>query len=178
LEAEALHHSARFGDRTAAKPLAAVVARLDGAVASLYLRHATAVAGADPDALDSVSVDFEKAGLILSAADAAAQAVRLHHHAGQHRRSAESAARAQRLAALCGGAITPAIRSASRPLPLSPRAREIAAMVATGLSNREIASKLQVSVRTVEGHIYRACIKLDVSDRDDLAAIVSGSLQS
>jgi hypothetical protein len=24
----------------------------------------------------------------------------------------------------------------------------------------------------VEGHIYRACIKLDVSDRDELAAIV------
>jgi DNA-binding CsgD family transcriptional regulator/tetratricopeptide (TPR) repeat protein len=178
LEAEALHHSARFGDRTAAKPLAAVVARLDGTVAALYLRHANAVAGADPDALDAVSADFEKAGLILSAADAAAQAVRLHHHAGQHRQGAESAARAQRLAALCGGAITPAIRSAARPLPLSPRAREIAAMVATGLSNREIASKLQVSVRTVEGHIYRACIKLDVSDRDDLAAIVSGSLQS
>ena len=178
LEAEALHHAARFGDRTAAKPLAAVVARLDGTVAAVYLRHASAVAGADPDALDSVSVDFEKAGLILSAADAAAQAVRLRRHAGQHRQGAESAARAQRLAALCGGAITPAIRSASRPLPLSPRAREIAAMVGTGLSNREIASKLQVSVRTVEGHIYRACIKLDVSDRDDLAAIVSGSLQS
>ena len=41
-----------------------------------------------------------------------------------------------------------------------------------------IADKLLVSVRTVEGHIYRACIKLDVSDRDDLAAIVSATLQS
>jgi DNA-binding CsgD family transcriptional regulator len=29
-----------------------------------------------------------------------------------------------------------------------------------------------VSIRTVEGHIYRACIKLDVSDRDELAKIV------
>jgi DNA-binding CsgD family transcriptional regulator len=37
---------------------------------------------------------------------------------------------------------------------------------------------LLVSVRTVESHIYRACIKLDVSDRDDLAAIVSATLQS
>ena len=46
----------------------------------------------------------------------------------------------------------------SRVQPASPRAREIAAMVALGLSNREIAAKLQVSVRTVEGHIYRACI--------------------
>jgi hypothetical protein len=27
-------------------------------------------------------------------------------------------------------------------------------------------------VRTVEGHIYRACIKLDVADRDELAKIV------
>jgi DNA-binding CsgD family transcriptional regulator len=115
-------------------------------------------------------VDFEGAGLILSAADAAAQAVPLHDQARQRRSSAESAARALQLAALCGGAITPAIRSAARPLPLSKREREIAAMIAEGLSNREIADKLLVSVRTVEGHIYRACIKLDVSDRDNLAA--------
>ena len=111
-------------------------------------------------------------------ADAAAQAVPLHDQAGQRRRSAESAARTLQLAALCGGAITPAIRSAVRPLPLSLREREIAAMIAEGLSSSEIANKLLVSVRTVEGHIYRACIKLDVSDRDDLAAIVSATLQS
>jgi DNA-binding CsgD family transcriptional regulator/tetratricopeptide (TPR) repeat protein len=173
--AEALHHAARFGDRTAAKPLAALLPRLDGTVAALYLRHALAVADAEAQALDALSVDFEKVGLILSAADAAAQAVPVHSQAGQHRRSAESAARALKLAARCGGAITPAIRSAARPLPLSPREREIAAMIAAGLSNREIADKLVVSVRTVEGHIYRACIKLDVSDRDDLAAIVSAN---
>lgn len=178
LEAEALHHAARFGDRTAAEPLVALVPRLDGELGELYLRHAGALADADADALDKCSVDFEKAGLILSAADAAAQAVPLHDQAGHRRRSAESSGRALQLAALCGGAITPAIRSATRPLPLSPREREIAALIAEGLSNREIADKLLVSVRTVEGHIYRACIKLDVSDRDDLAIIVSATLQS
>jgi DNA-binding NarL/FixJ family response regulator len=103
-------------------------------VAALYLRHALAVANAEAQALHALSVDFEKAGLMLSAADAAAQAVPLHNQAGQHRRSAESAARATELAARCGGAITPAIRSAARPLPLSPREREIAAMIAAGLS--------------------------------------------
>jgi DNA-binding CsgD family transcriptional regulator len=177
VEAEALHLAARFGDRTAAEPLAALVPRLDGTVAALYLRHATAVAEADAKALDAISVDFEQAGLLLSAAEATAQAVPLHDQAGQPRRSAESAGRALRLAALCGGAVTPAIRSAARPLPLSPREREIAAMIAAGLSNREIANKLIVSVRTVEGHIYRACIKLDVSDREDLATIVSANLK-
>jgi DNA-binding CsgD family transcriptional regulator len=178
VEAEALHHAARFGDRTAAGPLAAVVPCVDGAVGALYLRHATAVAEADAHALDAVSADFEEAGLLLSAADAAAQAAPLHEQAGQRRRSAESAARAKQLAALCGGAITPAIRLAARPLPLSPREREIAAMIAEGLTNRDIADKLVVSVRTVEGHIYRACVKLDVSDRDDLAVIVSATLKS
>ena len=156
----------------------ALVPRLDGTLGELYLRHAGALADADAGALDKCSADFEKAGLILSAADAAAQAAPLHDQAGQRRRSAESSGRALQLAALCGGAITPAIRSATRPLPLSPREREIAALIAEGLSNREIAEKLLVSVRTVEGHIYRACIKLDVSDRDDLAVIVSATLQS
>jgi DNA-binding CsgD family transcriptional regulator len=64
------------------------------------------------------------------------------------------------------------------PLPLSAREREIAALIAEGLSNREIADKLMVSVRTMEGHIYRVCVKVDVSDRDDLAAIVSAALRS
>jgi len=45
-------------------------------------------------------------------------------------------------------------------------------MVAAGLTNREIADRLVVSVRTVEGHIYRACIKLDVTDREELGRIV------
>jgi hypothetical protein len=31
---------------------------------------------------------------------------------------------------------------------------------------------------SVEGHIYRACIKLDVADRDDLAKIVWHNLPS
>jgi DNA-binding NarL/FixJ family response regulator len=136
------------------------------------------MADADPNALDAVSVDFEKAGLILSAADAAAQAVPLHDRGRQSRRSAESSARALKLAARCGGAITPAIRSATRPSPLSRREREIAAMIARGLSNREIADELVVSVRTVEGHIYRACMKVNVCDRDDLAAVFSAAAQS
>ncbi|OKH64775.1 hypothetical protein EB72_08585 [Mycobacterium sp. SWH-M1] len=135
-------------------------------------RHAAAVAAGDAAALDAVSADFERAGLMLSAADAAAQAAPLHDAAGDRRRTTESGAAALRLAEACGGASTPAIKTAARPLPLTPREREIAELVSAGLSNREVAEALTLSVRTVEGHVYRACFKLDVADRDELARLI------
>jgi DNA-binding NarL/FixJ family response regulator len=177
VEAEALHHAARFGDRTVASRLAELTEHVGGRVVAIYTRHAAAVAASDGPALDAVSAEFEGAGLILSAADSAAQAAPLHERAGERRKYTESAARALRLAAQCGGATTPATRLAAQPLPVTSREREIAAMIAEGLSNREIAERLTVSVRTVEGHIYRACIKLDVSDRDELAKIIRQDVQ-
>ena len=39
---------------------------------------------------------------------------------------------------------------------------------------KEIADRLYVSVRTVEGHVYRACAKLDVADRVELAELIRG----
>ena len=66
----------------------------------------------------------------------------------------------------------PALLGAARPLPNTEREREIAALIARGLSNRAIAERLCVSVRTVEGHIYRACIKLDAGDREQLAKLI------
>ncbi|MET0454700.1 MAG: LuxR C-terminal-related transcriptional regulator [Mycobacterium sp.] len=176
VEAEALHHAARFGDRSVAGRLAALVKKVDGGVVNLQSRHAAAVAASDVDALDAVSHDFEQAGYLLSAADAAAQAAPLHDRAGDRQASAESITRAVHLAGACGGASTPAIRTAVRPLPLSPREREVATMVAAGLSNREIADRMSVAVRTVEGHVYRACIKLGVSDREALAVVIRQEL--
>ena len=72
--------------------------------------------------------------------------------AGSRRR----AWRAQ-LAQQCDDATTPAPVAEANPLPLTARERETASMVALGLSNKVIADRLTVSVRTVEGHIYRAC---------------------
>ncbi|MFF0492653.1 LuxR C-terminal-related transcriptional regulator [Nocardia sp. NPDC004068] len=178
LEAEALHHATRFGDRTDAARLATLANRVQGPIAGIYARHAAAVGNTDPGALAAVSAEFEGVGLLLSAADAAAQAVPIHDRAGRRRLSAEAAARALQLAARCDGAATPAITAAAQPLPITAREREITAHVARGLSNREIAERLGVSVRTVEGHIYRACTKLDAEDRDQLAKIVWRELSS
>ncbi|XVA03620.1 response regulator transcription factor [Prescottella equi] len=83
-----------------------------------------------------------------------------------------SAAKAHWLASRCDGATTPALAKAARPLPLTDREREVAVLVGRGLSNKDIARRLVLSVRTVEGHIYRACEKLALSHRSDLAKLV------
>ena len=147
-------------------------ARLDGALAPLYAEHAAAVAAADAAALDRCATEFERLGALLSAADSAAQATTIHTRHDDKRACSASAAVANRLAALCGGARTPAILAADQPLPLTAREREIANLVAADMSNREIAERLTLSVRTVEGHIYRACAKFDVADREELAALI------
>jgi len=50
--------------------------------------------------------------------------------------------------------------------------------VSDGMTNKAIAERLSVSVRTVEGHIYRACTKLDVPDRTMLAEVVASAKTS
>ena len=45
-------------------------------------------------------------------------------------------------------------------------------MAARGLTNRQIAEQLVVSVRTVDNHLHSAFAKLGVTHRDELAAIV------
>lgn len=54
------------------------------------------------------------------------------------------------------------------PEVISPREREVVLAVRQGLSNAEIAARFQLSVRTVEGHILRACDKLGVRGRKGL----------
>jgi DNA-binding CsgD family transcriptional regulator len=53
--------------------------------------------------------------------------------------------------------------------PLSVREREVAAAVAFGLSNKEVAAKLSISVRTVENHMRSIFEKLNVTTRTRLA---------
>jgi predicted ATPase/DNA-binding CsgD family transcriptional regulator len=64
------------------------------------------------------------------------------------------------------------------PLPPAPspaglltlREREVAALVADGLSNRAIAARLVISQRTVDGHVERILAKLGFTSRAQVAA--------
>lgn len=71
-------------------------------------------------------------------------------------------------------------RQATLPaVQLSPREREVLQLLARGLTNREIAHALTVSVSTIKIHVEHILAKLEVSDRTQAAvrAIEYGLLQ-
>ncbi len=82
---------------------------------------------------------------------------------------------------LLAGLQRPARTGPHRPSPLHPagaaesltrRESEVAQLVAEGLTNRDIAQRLFLSVRTVETHVDRALGKLGFRTRTQLAAWV------
>ncbi len=169
IEAVALHLATRFGDTTTATRLAELADICDGQLVDIVARHAAAVAAGNGCGVASAAAEFERIGALPDAADAYARAAIAFTHAGDKRRSIECAAAAEALSARCDHMSSPALVEAAHPLPLTSREREVGSMVAAGLSSRQIAERLFVSVRTVEGHIYRASMKLDVTDRKGFA---------
>jgi pimeloyl-ACP methyl ester carboxylesterase/DNA-binding CsgD family transcriptional regulator len=63
----------------------------------------------------------------------------------------------------------PALRGSSTP-SLTPRQREVAALVAAGLTNREIGERLGIEERSAEGHLERIRLRLGVRSRAQVAA--------
>jgi DNA-binding NarL/FixJ family response regulator len=174
VEVVALHTAVCFGDRTVADRLAQLATQVDGPRADAAAAHAAALAADDGAALHAASVKLEQMGALLLAADAAAQAATVHARHNRRGSAHAAATRAHQLAQVCEGARTPALTALAAPLPLTHREREIVTLAAGGLSNREIAQRLVVSVRTVENHLYRASTKLGTTDRAELAALLRG----
>jgi DNA-binding NarL/FixJ family response regulator len=71
-----------------------------------------------------------------------------------------------RLAHLLGNSL-PSVNNG----PLSTREREIVALAASGMSSKDIAKQLKLSVRTVESHFSRIFVKLAVSSRLEAVAV-------
>jgi ATP/maltotriose-dependent transcriptional regulator MalT len=167
-----LQTATRFGDTTAVTRLGELAEVVGGFRAQVACRHAAALAAGDGDELAAVSAVYEEIGDLLAAVDAAAQASVALKHAGRRGSALGETNRARDLARRCGDLRTPALSDAAAPAAFTGRMREVVTLAGTGLSNREIAERLQLSVRTVEGHMYRASVRIGARDRNELARAI------
>ena len=71
---------------------------------------------------------------------------------------------------LRGCGLTPAKRSDFDPAKLTAQEQAVARLVAAGMSNRQVAGELFVSVKTVQFHLTHVYAKLGVGSRAELAA--------
>lgn len=143
--------------------------------------------GADAavELLVSASADFHSTGQVLQEARARLLLTHVLSRAGRFDEAVENCGRAKQTAAEYGarhlhtqavnaqrriGALGPRARAAATAA-LSRRERAVAEMAGRGLSNRDIAELMFVSVKTVEAHLTRAFRKLGVGNRWALSQI-------
>jgi DNA-binding CsgD family transcriptional regulator/tetratricopeptide (TPR) repeat protein len=171
----ALHQAAvQWGDASGAARVRELADALALPLADAVARHAESLLAGDGDGLLDAAARYRAIGDRATAADAAAQAAVAFASSQQGKRGRYAAALAQEMADWCGGLCTPALRTPVTASPLTGRQREIAELVAAGLSNRDIGDRLKMSVRTVEGHLLRACRRVGAGSRAELAAIMRG----
>lgn len=167
-----LQTAAQFGDHSRTRRLDELTGLVEGPRVAAAAALCRALAHDDGDGLAKASTEFEEFGDLVAAADAAGRAAVAYRRKDMRGSALASASRATALAEACGGAATPALLAAAERLPLTGREREIAMLIGAGLSSRAIADRLRLSIRTVEGHIYRAMAKTGVSTRAELIALL------
>lgn len=74
----------------------------------------------------------------------------------------------------CGAEVAGERRAEPAAALLTTRESEVAALVADGLSNPEIAGRLAISTRTVTAHLASIRTKLGIRARTQIALWVSG----
>lgn len=163
--------AAQWGDSSMANRARELADELSLPLADAVARHVESLAAKDGEGLLAASNAYQALGDRATAADAAAQAAVAFSQAQMRRRRLYAAAIAQGLSDECGGLSTPALRSPTGH-PLTERQREIVELAVAGMSNKDIAKRLIMSVRSVEGHLYRACQRVGANSREELAAII------
>jgi DNA-binding CsgD family transcriptional regulator len=174
-EVQLLQTATQFGDHTTAARLAELTGHVQGPRAPAAAAHAAALAAGSGDELVDASRRYKEFGDRLAAADAAAHAVLAYQHAGLRGSAMSASATAQRLAAECHRADTPALQAAMAPQPFTARQREIISLAAQGLSNKQMADRLTVSIRSIEGHLFRACQRVGANNREQLISVLRES---
>lgn len=160
-----------LGDTTVVGPLLGLETRRNGQDAEILLSFARATHAGDADAMINAA---SAAGELGDRAMEFAGLSLTHHLLGTQGLKRQSRAVRRRLIAIAEhrqGPVPPILEAGHDPATasrLTPTERSVVALVRDGLSNRDIADAKGVSVRTVEGHLYRIFAKLGVNRREDL----------
>lgn len=166
-----LSAAARLGDRQVGQKLGSLAGRVSGHFAGLCSRLAEGMRESDSEQLLGASRDADAAGNAVFARDAARKAVSSANDAG-NRIALRIAQRAQQSLDDRFGSPKNGLHSLTTST-LTARECEVAVRAAAGTSNRKIAEQMQVSVRTVEGHLYQVYSKLHVASRSELKDVIS-----
>ena len=136
---------------------------------------------------EQAAAAFEELGFPLDQRSALLAAGSAKRRAGQRRQAADSIASAIEILKELGAPLwleraEDELRRASprprRDRELTSAEQRVAALVAQGLKNREVAAQLFTTVATVEAHLTRIYRKLGIRSRTQLArAVADGSLQ-
>jgi DNA-binding CsgD family transcriptional regulator len=171
-EAWLWHDLMRAGGKGASRRLGELADECDSPLVSARARHARGRHGGDANELAGSADDFEAMGAMLLAAEAAADTAEAFRRAGDQRAATAASHRSKALAAFCEGADTPGLIQTDTVVPLTAREREIAVLAADGLSSKDIAERLYLSVRTVNNHLQNAYSKLGVNSRAEMGRLL------
>jgi DNA-binding CsgD family transcriptional regulator len=174
-EVEVLSLALSLGELSVVNRLAVAASNCEGRSAEIVADFCRALTSKDANGLMAMSEAAAQEGLNLFAAECAGHALRILESRGDKVRQFE----AQKLVRQRTAALSRSGALASDGSPdlhkLTRREREIASLVHDGASNRDIAVRLGLSLRTVEGHLYRMFAKLGISHREELAAVAYGT---
>lgn len=166
MELLALHDLVRIGQTGVVARMGELADTVQGELHAVRIAHG--LGSADGAALERVGIRFESLGAAVLAAEAFNQASWVMTRTGRRSAAERLRARSIEIQGSVAWAATPALSSQIGLGDLTQREREVATLVATGLSSKEVSARLGVSVRTVDNLLQRVYRKLDVHDRSDL----------
>jgi DNA-binding CsgD family transcriptional regulator len=168
----------RARDVGAARSLAAALrvrGQLEGRGGVTMLEEAVAVAEQSSSLLERAACAIELGAALrrtnrrAAALDVLRSGLDLAYRCEAH----PIADRARHEIAVCGG--RPRRTALTGPSALTPSEVRVAQLAASGMTNREIAEHLVVSLKAVEWHLRNTFAKLDITTRRDLAAALHES---
>ncbi|WP_181419832.1 helix-turn-helix transcriptional regulator [Arthrobacter psychrolactophilus] len=173
VELNALALMLELGDESVASRVVDVASGVEGPWARGLRQYASALLAGDGAALTEAGEYLSQVGMLGFAKLSLSKAAALLSGSGLEDHAHTVRQELRKLSDRSGAAIVPT--KSVQGGALTKRERQIAGLAAQGLSDRDIAEELTLSLRTVEGHLYRTYAKLGISTREELALSLSAA---